>query len=52
MPKTSITNGHFHYWNKTSNITTINQGHSHKIDSLRRLAAPNKKGGHSHRLDI
>ena len=48
--KTSVNEGHRHNWVKLLRFTTFDDGHKHLIDFNKKIALPNKKGGHSHKL--
>lgn len=48
--KTSFDAGHSHEWFRNKEFTTFNDGHKHRIDLRRKLALPNRPGGHKHRL--
>ena len=50
---TSFNAGHRHKWMKGRKFTTINfitGKHKHKINLIRMIAMPSRKGGHPHKL--
>lgn len=47
---TTTNAGHRHKWRADMPQTSVNDNHNHRINLRRRLALPNRRGAHMHRL--
>ncbi|KKK68355.1 hypothetical protein LCGC14_2944870 [marine sediment metagenome] len=46
--KTTVNDGHMHFWRPGTSFTTIQDGHNHKVSGG--IALPNKPMAHVHRI--